>query len=201
MRRIGQLKLSHGNHFVCRRPMTTAPCHNTTTIWLLKQKECKIKTQQAENNRCNIFILPLALLRPDVDRSGRLSLDRSFLRSLDWLPSLSNTRSVSFLPVSGPFLFASIFLLKKKIKKTHARQIQTTSILRNVLEHPTNYKNSQEKEFTVSKGHYAPFTMHSQSITILCHVYWNNSCRINVYRFRAFWLDKSTVTCLFLIRS
>ena len=28
-----------------------------------------------------------------------------------------------------------------------------------------------------------------------------NSYRINVYHFRAFWLDKSTVTCLFLIRS
>jgi len=151
---IGQLKSSHENHFVCRRTMTTAPCHNTTTILLFKQKECKIKTQQGENNQCNIFILPL--LRPDVDRSGRLSLDRSFLRSLDWLPSLSNTRSVSFLPVSGPFLFASIFLLKSKIKKTHARQIQTTSILRNVLEHPTNFNNSQEQEFTVSKGHYAP---------------------------------------------
>ena len=29
----------------------------------------------------------------------------------------------------------------------------------------------------------------------------NNSYRINVYHFRAFWLDKSTVACLFLIRS
>jgi hypothetical protein len=28
-----------------------------------------------------------------------------------------------------------------------------------------------------------------------------NSYRNNVYHFRAFWLDKSTVTCLFLIRS
>jgi hypothetical protein len=29
----------------------------------------------------------------------------------------------------------------------------------------------------------------------------NNSYRINVYRFRSFLLDKSTVTCLFLIHS
>ena len=29
----------------------------------------------------------------------------------------------------------------------------------------------------------------------------NNSYRINVYRFHAFWLDKSIVTCLFWIRS
>ena len=36
---------------------------------------------------------------------------------------------------------------------------------------------------------------------IWCCLSNNNSCSINVYRFRAFWLDKSTVTCLFLIRS
>jgi len=29
----------------------------------------------------------------------------------------------------------------------------------------------------------------------------DNSYRINVYRLRAFWLDKSIVTCLFWIRS
>jgi hypothetical protein len=36
------------------------------------------------------------------------------------------------------------------------------------------------------------------------YVHINNSYKINVqnvYRFRAFWLDKSIVTCLFLIRS
>jgi hypothetical protein len=33
------------------------------------------------------------------------------------------------------------------------------------------------------------------------YVHINNSYRINVYRFRAFWLDKSIVTCLFLIRT
>jgi hypothetical protein len=32
-------------------------------------------------------------------------------------------------------------------------------------------------------------------------IYDNNSYRINVYRFGAFWLDKSTVTCLFFICS
>jgi len=32
---------------------------------------------------------------------------------------------------------------------------------------------------------------------LLC-VYCYNSYRINIYRFRAFWLNKSTATCLFL---
>ena len=49
----------------------------------------------------------------------------------------------------------------------------------------------------------------SHSLRYVCNSYsylsllsiCNNSYRINVYRFRAFWLDKSTITCLFLILS